>query len=146
MHAWESTCCPSISIMGPIGSLQLFLGSLGADAGEPESHQMGQNQRWHFVWWPRSHPEGQKTHVDWILAIFVDVRAEHIAWCLFAVWRTLALRCAHHFQILVSLPSNGSITTNSDRIIRHKWQHNKASTYWSHTIAYLTTLYKHTAH
>jgi hypothetical protein len=39
----------------------------------------------YFVWWSRSYLESQKVHVDWMLVVFIVVRAEHTAWCLFAV-------------------------------------------------------------
>jgi hypothetical protein len=58
---------------------------LGAGAARPESHQTGQNQGWHFIWWPGSHPESQKAHVDWMLSVSIAVRAEHNAWCLFPI-------------------------------------------------------------
>jgi hypothetical protein len=68
-----------MKLRGPIGSLQPFLGSLGAGAGETGSHQTDQNLRWHFVWWPGSHPDSQNAHVDWMLAVSVAVREEHTA-------------------------------------------------------------------
>jgi hypothetical protein len=74
-----------VATKGAIGSLHHFLGSLYPGAGGLRSHQTGQNQRWHFVWWPGSQSESQKVHVDWMLVVSIAVRAEHNAYCFLVV-------------------------------------------------------------